>query len=122
MVCATMPLPGRRRRIDQDIAFRRAWLPGRSQAQQSAELGVGTHCDQIAARIDPAGEHGDLAGRQGYFREDHQVVGSECRRSNRIDGGHREGIEALGPQDLRIVFAEQREEAESMTRIGPPGP
>ena len=101
-----MPGARGRGRVDLQIAFgERGARVG--QAEQSGQLLVGPHRDQVAARSDPVGEHGHLRRGQRHFAEDDDVVVGQHRRRDRGDVDDRERVQPLGAQDFCVVAAER---------------
>ena len=66
-------LPGRLARIDAHVRVRHAAARAR-HAEQSGELRIGSHCDEVAAAVDPVGQHRHLGGGQRHLPEHDDVV------------------------------------------------
>ncbi len=94
-----------RHRIDAEVAVRQG-VTTAVDAEQRVEIRVRIHRDQVTACADPIAQHRRLDRRDGHAREYHDVVGREERWRHRRDVRDKEGVQALGTQDLRVEGSE----------------
>ena len=96
------------------------------QPQQARELLVGTQRDQIAARVDPAGQHRHLRGGHRHLAQHHLVEPVQHGRGGEREVERREVGQALRLQDLRRIGAVRTrgraEEQDRRPRLDREGP
>ena len=98
--------PGRSGGVDAQVGVIAGGAPERRDPKEAGKPRVGAQGDQVAARVDPVGEHRRLCIAQRRAREHDDVVAAQQGGRQAAHRRGREVVQALAPHDLRHVVAE----------------
>ena len=98
--------PGRSGGVDAQVGVIAGGTPEGRDPEKARKPRVGAHGDQVAARVDPVGEHRRLCIAQRRAREHDHVVAAQQRGRQAVHRRGREVVQALAAHDLRDVVPE----------------